>query len=332
MEKDGAVVGGVDYWLRWQVPVCALVFLVPTLVSLILIRKRRRASSGHLLHHHHLWIPCWRNLHPRWLLYYRALACLTMTFLLYQIVQSFGFLVFFFYTQWTFALVVVYFALATIISARGCSIYSTTTTFAQSQSEQHKDRFSKNNSEEEETKDDQSKGKQGKGFIMYQSQVPIDQQAGFWGNLMLSIYQTCAGAVMLTDIVFWCLLLPFMSGEHFQLTLLIAYMHSVNAVFLILDSALNSLEFSWFGIVYFILWSSSYVVFQWALHVCCFTWWPYPFLDLSNPWAPMWYLALALVHIPCYGLYVLLVKGKNSIFSKIVPHAYLRISVEKKQN
>lgn len=33
------------------------------------------------------------------------------------------------------------------------------------------------------------------------------------------LQQTSAGAIMLTDIVFWCLLLPFMLGESFQLTL-----------------------------------------------------------------------------------------------------------------
>nr|KAJ0203458.1 hypothetical protein LSAT_V11C500239610 [Lactuca sativa] len=53
--------------------------------------------------------------------------------------------------------------------------------------------------------------------------------------------QTCAGVVVLTDLVFWCLLLPFQSGDGFQLTLLIGCMHSLNAVFLLLDSALNIL-------------------------------------------------------------------------------------------
>ncbi|CAI9292956.1 unnamed protein product [Lactuca saligna] len=53
--------------------------------------------------------------------------------------------------------------------------------------------------------------------------------------------QTCAGAVVLTDLVFWCLLLPFQSGDGFKLTLLIGCMHSLNVVFLLLDSALNNL-------------------------------------------------------------------------------------------
>nr|KAJ0221307.1 hypothetical protein LSAT_V11C200092930 [Lactuca sativa] len=57
--------------------------------------------------------------------------------------------------------------------------------------------------------------------------------------------QTCAGAVVLTDLVFWCLLVPFQSGDGFKLTLLIGCMHSLNVVFLLQDSALNSLVSDW---------------------------------------------------------------------------------------
>ncbi|KAL0389761.1 UNVERIFIED_CONTAM: hypothetical protein Scaly_0333200 [Sesamum calycinum] len=235
---------GLEYWLQWQVLVSALILLLTTVVSVLLLRKRGSEERGSLKPTD-FWTPCWRNLHPRWLLFYRAFAFIAMAYLLYQTVAAFGFFVFFFYTQWTFALVMVYFA-------------------------------------------------------------------------------TSAGAAMLTDLVFWCLLLPFMTGKDFQLTLLIGCMHSVNAVFLILESALNRLPFTWFGLVYFVLWSCAYVVFQWVLHACCFTWWPYPFFDLSTPWAPLWYLALGLVHIPCYGLYVLLKKAKNAAFSRIFPRKFVR--------
>ncbi|XP_042013961.1 uncharacterized protein LOC121762207 isoform X2 [Salvia splendens] len=156
-----------------------------------------------------------------------------------------------------------------------------------------------------------------------------DEKLGFLEHLMQIIYQTSAGAIMLTDIVFWCLLLPFMLGESFQLTLLIGSMHSVNAVFLILELALNRMPFTWFGLIYFILWSCSYVVFQWAIHACCVKWWPYPFLDLSTPWAPLWYLALALVHIPFYGLYVWLTKAKHKAFSTWFPNAFVRFPEKK---
>ncbi|XP_076945160.1 uncharacterized protein LOC143616106 isoform X2 [Bidens hawaiensis] len=189
-------------------------------------------------------------------------------------------------------------------------------------------------------------------------QMQFNQEAGFWGNLMQNIYQTCAGAVLLTDIVFWCLLLPFQTGDNFKLTLLIGCMHFFNAVFLIIDSALNSLvsnrfcdhfifisfeyyylfvllllvsvscaAFSWHGLTYFVLYSSVYIVFQWVMHVCCFSWWPYPFLDLATPWAPTWYLGIALFHLPCYGLYLLLFKAKVSMF----PRAFIRVVASEKQ-
>lgn len=307
MEKNGFP---LHYWLHWRVLVCSLIFLVPAVVAAILIRRRLKANLNPLKSTN-LWFPCWRYLHPRWLLLYRAVAFLSMVFFLYQVVLAFGFFVFFFYTQWTFALVTIYFALATFVSARGCWTNSKYIPAHSGERAKFIKKDSDGNTEEE--------------YESFTRSPLIEERAGFLENLMHNIYQTCAGAVMLTDIVFWCLLLPFMTGDHFKLTLLIGIMHSVNAVFLILDSALNSLPFSWFGIVYFVLWSCTYVVFHWALHACCFQWWPYPFLDLSTPWAPMWYFALALVHIPCYGLYVWLVEGKERIFSRIFPNAYARI-------
>ncbi|XP_057790396.1 uncharacterized protein LOC131007259 [Salvia miltiorrhiza] len=291
MENSGAV-EGIEYWLQWQVLLCALIFVLPTALAVRLLRKRGGGSDP--LKPVDLWAPCWRNLHPRWLLFYRAFAFIAMAYLLYETVAAFGFFVFFFYTQWTFALVLVYFAIATVVSIRGCRRKPIQTG--------EKDNLLKKDMEE---------------------------KLGFLENLLQIIYQTSAGAVMLTDIVFWCLLLPFMSGENFKLTLLIGCMHSVNAVFLIIESAVNRMPFTWFGLIYFVLWSCSYVVFQWAIHACCVKWWPYPFLDLSTPWAPLWYLALALVHIPCYGLYVLLTKAKHAVFSTWFTRSFVRFPEKK---
>ncbi|CAA0824942.1 Unknown protein [Striga hermonthica] len=299
-------------WLQWQVPVCALIFILPTAIAIRLLRKRTGGGGGRAaVEPSDLWATCWRSLHPRWLLLYRAFAFLSMAFLLYQTVAAFGFFAFFFYTQWTFALVMVYFALATIVSVPKIHEIEHTRTG-------EKDGFLKKNLEE-------------MNYGTTSATKPTED-LGFMENLLQIVYQTCAGAVMLTDIVFWCVLLPFMTGENFQLTLLIGCMHSINAVFLILESALNSLPFDWFGLVYFILWSCAYIVVQWLLHACCVTWWPYPFLDLSTPWAPVWYLALALVHIPCYGLYVLLTYAKHAAFSRLFPQTFVRVSAGNKQD
>lgn len=314
----------LEYWLQWQVPVCAFILTAP---SIIAVNLMKRVDKKNMVKSSDLWVPCWRNLNPIWLLFYRAFAFVSMVVLLYQTVASFGPFVFLFYTQWTFTLVIVYFALGTVISARGCWKYSRNS-FPQNG---EREKILKNDSEDVKSQSSstlEGKTKNSKGYHDY---VKIDEQAGFWENVMQSVYQTCAGASVLTDIVFWCLLLPFMTGENFKLTLLIGLMHSVNAVFLVLDSALNRLTFPWHRLTYFVLWSSVYVAFHWVLHALGSRWWPYPFLDISTPWAPLWYFGLALVHIPCYGLYALLLKAKGSLFSKLFPHAFVRVSVEKKQ-
>ncbi|GAU40587.1 hypothetical protein TSUD_36040 [Trifolium subterraneum] len=67
------------------------------------------------------------------------------------------------------------------------------------------------------------------------------QIAGFLGYLMQITYQTSAGAVILTDIVFWCVIVPFLSISRFKLNMLMGCMHTLNAFFLLLDTLLNNL-------------------------------------------------------------------------------------------
>lgn len=272
---------GFGYWLRWQVPVCALVVVLPAVYAVKFVKKLKAEP----LNYSDLWTPCWRNLNPVWLLYYRAFAFVCLAWMLYEMFAFAGAFAFFFYTQWTFALVMVYFALGTIVSAYGCWLSPK-----------------------------KGPSKNGNSAVYLPRELDeIQQKVGLWGYLMQTTYQTCAGAVMLTDIVFWFILVPFLLGDQFNLTLLIGFMHSFNAVFLILDTALNRLPFPWFGFTYFVLLSCLYVTFQWVIHACGFhKWWPYPFLELNTPWAPIWYLCLALVHIPCYWIYVQIVKMKNS--------------------
>ncbi|XP_052173778.1 uncharacterized protein LOC127789034 isoform X1 [Diospyros lotus] len=330
---------GLEYWLRWQVPVCALIILLPFAVAIRILRREEPPPPLLAFSATHLWLPCWKNLNPLWLLFFRAFAFASMAFLLYHIVALLrGLFAFYFYTQWTFALVTIYFALATFISARGCWIHSRKRFTDETMSSEFLKKSSKENESDGTSFLNPEETNHAIKSQSHHSKKANVHTVGFLEHLMQAIYQTCAGAVMLTDIVFWCLLVPFLLGDKFQLTLLIGSIHSVNAVFLILDSVLNSQPLTWYGLPYFVIWSVSYVVFQWILHACGFTWWPYPFLELSTPWAPLWYFALALVHLPCYGIYVLLVKAKVWTFSRIFPNAFLRPvnassrnSMEKKQ-
>ncbi|XP_043723842.1 uncharacterized protein LOC122670888 [Telopea speciosissima] len=278
--------------------------------------------SGHL-DSSQLWTTCWRGLHPVWLLSLRIFSAAVMVGLLCWDVRRYDSSIFLYYTEWTFTLVIVYFTLGTIISA-----YGWWTCFKKPEYEEG-DHLQKRDLEENNKSATSISltTNQIRGTIKLQShweQEETLQRAGFWGYLMQTIYQTSAGAVIITDIVFWFVIVPFLSIEHFTLNLLMGLMHTLNLVFLLLDTALNRLPFPWFRVAYLVLWSCLYVIFQWVLHASGFSWWPYPFLELSTPWAPVWYLCLAVIHIPCYGIYALIVKAKHAFFSKWFPNAYIR--------
>ncbi|KAI3936853.1 hypothetical protein MKW92_033563 [Papaver armeniacum] len=287
---------GFNYWFQWQVPVCALIIIIPPIISLVLIYKSKKSP----LNVYDLWVPCWRNLNPIWMLIYRASVVFIMSCFLSVVINIHGAFAFYFYTQWTFSLVILYFVLGTIFSAQGCWVYLKTSKAENEESSE----FLKRERDEAESNAMASSGlNKGVNKLMkiHHDCVGSKQNAGFWGYLMLTVYQTGAGAVLLTDIVFWCILVPFLTADTFRVTP----------------------PFYSFGLVYFLIWSGAYTVFQWILHACGFTWWPYPFLELSTPWAPLWYFALTLVHFPCYSIYILLANAKLSIFPKMFPHAYL---------
>ncbi|KAK9265687.1 hypothetical protein L1049_012576 [Liquidambar formosana] len=271
-----------------------------------------------------LWTSCWRGVHPIWLLGTRLASFGVMAGFLVWDVLVYDSSIFVYYTEWTFSLVIVYFALGTIISAHGCW------TGSDQPSPENGERADILRSDLEESGSTAAvafRAKDFRGTIKLQShyvEEEIRKRAGFWGYVMQTLYQTCAGAVILTDIVFWCVIVPFLSDAHLGLNMLMGCMHTMNAFFLLLDTSLNSLPFPWFRLSYFVLWSCLYVIFQWVSHACGFPWWPYPFLELSSPWAPLWYFCLAVVHIPCYGMYSLLVKAKITIFSRWFPHAFVR--------
>ncbi|KAH1227127.1 hypothetical protein GmHk_10G027449 [Glycine max] len=328
---------GYKYWFRWQVPVCALILIVSIITASMQIVK----AKAQPFYHNHLWLPCWRKLSPVWLFFSRAFAFLCLAHLHFDIIALDGAFPFYFYTQWTFTLVMIYFALGTIISAHGCWQYINKPPLQNGEMAEFLRRDL-----EESTNSIAYREKETKSSIRLQSQYiqeEFNQRVGFWGYLMQITYQlrltneefpmsmhllgplyTSAGAIILTDIVFWCVIVPFLSISHFQLNMLMVSMHSLNAVFLLLDTALNNLPFPWFRLSYFVLWSCGYIIFQWVIHACGFTWWPYPFLELNTPWAPVWYLCLAVIHIPLYGMYSLIVKAKNTILPRFFPRAFLR--------
>lgn len=269
-----------------------------------------------------MWMSCWVCFHPAILLVVRFVALVVMVVLLAWDIKIWGGTIYVYYTEWTFTLVIIYFALATLVSIDGCYQW-----YKQGSIRDHHEStdFLRMDTEQEAYAAERDReNPSGSSVILQSYHQPQEnrKKAGFWGYTMQIVFQTCAGAVMMTDIVFWAVIVPFLSTERFSLNFLMGSMHSFNAFFLILDSALNSMHFPWFRGAYFVLWTALYVIFQWIIHACGFSWWPYPFLELSTPWAPLWYFALALLCIPCYGIFALLVKLKEHFFPKWFPHAY----------
>ncbi|KMZ56688.1 hypothetical protein ZOSMA_92G00490 [Zostera marina] len=223
----------------------------------------------------------------------------------------------FFYTQWTFGLVTIYFGLGTLLSAQGCWKYSKQSYRGDNEErnifieDTRQDIESPVNSQNEPTENYNH-------LTLYDNK----QGVGWLGYVMQITYQICAGSAVLTDIVFWMILAPSISNGQFGLVE--GCMHSLNIVFLLLDMSLNSLPFPFFRIAYFIIWTCAYGIFQWILHACGVSWWPYPFMDLTSPWAPVWYFLIAFVQLPCYGLCFGIAKAKNTLLPKLFPLKYIK--------
>ncbi|KAG5522147.1 hypothetical protein RHGRI_034359 [Rhododendron griersonianum] len=153
--------------------------------------------------------------HPAWLLAYRVIAFSTLLALLIASVVLHGFGMFYFYTQWTFTLLTMYFGLASLFSIYGCwqcchevggdgvdlvTLDAKRGTYVAPALEENAklQNMSKNMNSHEETR--------------------VRKTAGTWGYALQIIYQVCAGAVTLTDCVFWFVLYPFLTSADYRLS------------------------------------------------------------------------------------------------------------------
>ncbi|XP_015894757.1 uncharacterized protein LOC107428700 [Ziziphus jujuba] len=320
-----------SYWLNWRFFLCALFLLISMIFASILIWKyetfhkrkpERRENDRETVepfHEDEAWKICLKGIHPAWLLAYRIICLIVLFSLITANVIEDGGGIFYFYTQWTFALVTIYFALASTLSIYGCCKYGNR------DSQDAIDHFGLDTERGtyvaptfEGSTDTSNMRKNLDAYEEHQNQ----ETAGVWGYALQIIFQMCAGAVMLTDSVFWTIIYPFLTAKDYELNFMIASMHSINAVFLLGDTLLNCLRFPLFRIAYFVLWTGVFVIFQWIIHVCVNMWWPYPFLDLSSQYAPLWYLGVGLMHIPCYGIFALIVRIKHMVLSTTFPDSY----------
>ncbi|KAL0327270.1 UNVERIFIED_CONTAM: hypothetical protein Sangu_1805000 [Sesamum angustifolium] len=283
-----------SYWLNWRFLLCAIWILMAMVLSALVIwryeghnksRSRPTGDQGEAARGSYKsegWRTCSQSIHPIWLLAYRIVAfCALLALILADtIVHSVG--IFYFYTQWTFTL--VNFGLASSLSIHGHLLHRHE---VDSEKDNLVGRDAEQGSYVEPTHGENS-GMPSTNRSLNPGDDPKHRAASVWENALQIMFQMCAGAVVLTDAVFWLLIYPFLTGKDYRLSFLVVCMHSVNAVFLLGETILNSLRFPFFRIAYFVLWTSVFVVFQWIIHAFVSMRWPYPFLDLSSPYAPIW--------------------------------------------
>lgn len=298
-----------SYWLNWRFFICALYVLATVVIASIVVWKYEgkaslndEAGDGQqvpvgILYKEEAWKTCLKGIHPAWLLSFRIIAFIVLLTVIISNAIIDGPGIFFFYTQWTFALTTIFFGLASAFSIYGSWYH---------------ERGGFHDVERGSYASPQLGGSENtcllKNFCS-QEEVHAHQIAGSMAYLFQIIYQVAAGAVVLTDLVWWLLIYPFLTGKDYRLNFFDVCMHSVNAL-VVVDTILNDMRFPMFRIAYFIMWTTLFVICQWIIHACISIPWPYPFMELSTPYAPAWYLGVGLLHLPCFGLFAFIVKLK----------------------
>ncbi|OEL35540.1 hypothetical protein BAE44_0003441 [Dichanthelium oligosanthes] len=303
---------------QWQCILCFAVVAASVAASLgaIIIRKNRRLpprtdGTSSAAAPPSPWMSCWSRVRPAWLLAFRATAAAALAAVLAWDLRAYDPSIMMYYTEWTLLLEIAYFVVAALCSAYGClKMYA----------------GSRADDDDPESNTISSRllcRRRSGGDAPVINPISGDAWAGAddggrLGLVMRVGYQVTAGAVVLTDVVFWGVIVPFMSSSaaHFSLNAVMCCIHSLNLVFLLTETTLNTLAFPWIGMAYFVLWTCLYVIVQWIAHVCGLAWWPYPFLSLTASMAPLWYLAMALLHLPCYLVYWLIVRAKNYVVAR----------------
>nr|GMD67235.1 Transmembrane protein [Ipomoea batatas] len=241
-------------------------------------REDRQEKIG-TLHKDEVWKTCHKSIHPVCLLTYKVLAFLVLLALLTADAVVHGGGIFYYYTQWTFTLVTIYFGLGSVLSIYGLK----------SRKEISAERVNFVSSDAERgtyvapALGDNASAPCIPSSLNPQDEPPLLDAAGFWDYALQIIFQ-----------------------------------HSVNAVCLLGDVMLNRLRFPFFRIAYFILWTCVFVTFQWIIHMCVSLWWPYSFLDLSSQYAPLWYFGVGALHVPCYVIFALIIRMKKYFLSRFV--------------
>ncbi|DBA00112.1 TPA: hypothetical protein N0F65_000403 [Lagenidium giganteum] len=136
-----------------------------------------------------------------------------------------------------------------------------------------------------------------------------------WLRLDL-ILDVCLATSLLIGIVVWTILYPWAVRMHDPEKLLnwVSYcQHGINILLLQLDFSCTQHQVSPDALALLIAWPTTYCIFTWIVHGTIKRgFWPYPFLKLDTPTAPIWYAGLLLAHLACFAIVYLCSRLKRS--------------------
>jgi hypothetical protein len=124
-----------------------------------------------------------------------------------------------------------------------------------------------------------------------------------WHRLDL-VLDVCLATSVLISAVVWTILYPYADKTGHPETILnwVSYcQHAINLMLLQIDFAATQHSVSFDALPLIIAWPTAYCIFAWIVHgTIKHGFWPYPFLKLDTPWAPLWYGGLLFAHLVAF--------------------------------
>ncbi|TQD98075.1 hypothetical protein C1H46_016340 [Malus baccata] len=213
LEGTAADTTTLSYWLTWRVLLCAIWVFVPMVIALLMIWKYdgkdhsksdRRDTQQDISEDFcgdEVWRPCLKEIHPVWLLIYRVISFSLLLATLIIKVAIAGSRIFYFYTQWTFTLVTIYFGFGSLLSIYGCFWCKKTSSTTTLGDYDHVGTDAENGTYiplENEEKDSSP-----------QDESCLPRAAAKCSRVFEAMFEMNAGAVMLTDCIYWLVIFPF---------------------------------------------------------------------------------------------------------------------------
>ncbi|RLN87375.1 hypothetical protein BBJ28_00001441 [Nothophytophthora sp. Chile5] len=130
------------------------------------------------------------------------------------------------------------------------------------------------------------------------------------------VLDVCLATSLLISAVVWTVLYPYAvrTGHPERILNSVSYcQHAGNVLLLQLDFFATQHRVSRDALPLMMTWPSLYAIFAWIVHgTIAKGFWPYPFLELHTPWAPVWYGGLLVAHMAALALVLMLSRVKRS--------------------